>query len=61
MRYIALALLLLFPVKVEAIWTAATYSKLDRLVTIGIPKDIATSLITHCKATARDPVHCIKI
>ena len=45
----------------SAEWTEATTQRLNKLVEIGMPKDIATSLITHCKATAKDPVHCIKI
>lgn len=45
----------------SAKWTDTTTQRLNRLVEIGMPKDVATSLITHCKVTAKDPVHCIKI
>ena len=41
-------------------WNSGTYEKRDTLVSIGMPKNIVTSLITHCK-TQINPVHCIKI
>lgn len=34
--------------------------KIDQLITLGIRKEIASSLVINCKALADDPVHCIK-
>lgn len=42
-------------------WNEGTEAKRNQLIKIGMPKDVATSLITHCKSLANDPVHCIKI
>lgn len=56
-----LILLFLFTPTASAEWTEATNEKLNNLTTIGMPKDIATSLITNCKNLAIDPAHCIKI
>lgn len=47
--------------KASAEWSEGTQSKYENLVKIGMPKDVATSLITHCKALATDPAHCVKI
>lgn len=42
-------------------WTNETNKKYKKLVEIGMPKEIAKSLINNCKATARDPAHCVSI
>jgi len=34
--------------------------KVDQLVSIGVRHEIASSLVTNCKALADNPVHCIK-
>lgn len=47
--------------KASAEWNESTQSKYDTLVKIGMPKDVATSLLTHCKTLATDPAHCVKI
>ena len=57
---ISLILLVINKASASTNWNAGTYLKRDTLVSIGMPKDIATSLITNCK-TQTNPVHCIKI
>ncbi len=42
-------------------WSKETNRKLDVLVQIGMPKQLATALITECKSQAIDPAHCIKV
>lgn len=37
-----------------------TKCKTDQLITLGIRPEIASSLVTNCKALADNPVHCIK-
>ena len=37
-----------------------TKCKVDQLITLGIRPEIASSLVTNCKALADNPVHCIK-
>lgn len=43
------------------LWTKETTRKLSVLENIGMPKDVATALITECKGKAIDPAHCIKV
>lgn len=45
--------------KAEA--SLSTQDKYNTLVSIGMDKEVAKSLIKECKATARNPVLCIKI
>ena len=53
-------IIIISKVSASSNWNAGTYLKRDTLVSIGMPKEIATSLITNCK-TQTNPVHCIKI
>lgn len=47
--------------KRQLAWTKQTHDLNDHLVKIGMPKDVAKSLITNCKAIANDPRHCVKV
>lgn len=47
--------------KASAEWNESTQTKYENLISIGMPKDVANSLLTHCKALATDPAHCVKI
>lgn len=47
--------------KASAEWNEGTKKKYENLVNIGMPKDVANSLLTHCKALATDQAHCVKI
>ena len=42
-------------------WNYATHEKHRKLVKAGIEKEVAKHLIDACKATAKDPVNCIKL
>jgi len=57
---ISLILFIIDKASASSNWNAGTYEKRDTLVSIGMPSDIATSLIINCK-TQTNPVHCIKI
>lgn len=40
-------------------WMKSTYDIRNRLESIGFDRPLATALINRCKATARDPRHCV--
>lgn len=42
-------------------WTESTWEKYNKMIKQWFDKVAAKSLINHCKATAKDPVNCIRV
>jgi hypothetical protein len=40
-------------------WTESTYALQSRLVSAGYDKPLANTIINECKATAKNPSHCV--